>query len=85
MQRSGRCHESEIRAALGREFVRYRNPQTLSDGALRDMVRNWHPGADRTATGYYKNLSLRPFIDPFTGEAQGSAVPVGAAAQKEGL
>ena len=52
LQRSGRCHESEIRAALGREFTRYRNPETLSDSALRDMIRNWHRGADRTATGW---------------------------------
>ena len=52
LQRSGRCHESEIRAALGREFTRYRSPDTLSDGALRDMIRNWHRGADRTATGW---------------------------------
>ena len=29
---------------------------------------------------YYKNLSLQPYVDPFTGEAQGSAAPVSAAA-----
>ena len=41
------------------------------------MVRNWHPAADRTATGYYKNLSLRAKVDPFTGQTTGSedAVP----------
>ncbi len=23
------------------------------------MIRNWHPTADRTSSGYYKNLSLQ--------------------------
>ncbi|EIE27726.1 hypothetical protein COCSUDRAFT_55711 [Coccomyxa subellipsoidea C-169] len=77
LQRSGRCHESEIRAALKVEVRRFRSPDSLSSSALRDMIRNWHPNAERTASGYYKNLALRQRVDPFTGEMTGSAAAVG--------
>ncbi|KAK9917166.1 hypothetical protein WJX75_001505 [Coccomyxa subellipsoidea] len=79
LQRSGRCHESEIRAALKGEVRRFRSPDSLSSSALRDMIRNWHPSAERTATGYYKNLALRQRVDPFTGEITGSAAAAGSA------
>ncbi len=39
LQRSGRCHESEIRAALKVEVRRFRSPDSLSSSALRDMIR----------------------------------------------
>lgn len=39
LQRSGRCHESEIRAALKGEMRRFRSPDSLSSSALRDMIR----------------------------------------------
>ena len=45
----------------------------LSDEDLRSMVRNWHPDAERTPKGFYKNLSVIARVDPFTGEAVGSA------------
>jgi hypothetical protein len=32
------------------------------------MVKNWHPLVERTRTGYYKNASVLPRIDPFTGK-----------------
>lgn len=38
---------------------------------LRDMVANWHPIAQRTPSGYYKNVSLKVFSDPFTGKTTG--------------
>jgi hypothetical protein len=38
---------------------------------LRDMVSNWHPKAQRTASGYYKNVSLKPKADPFSGATMG--------------
>ncbi|KAK9815335.1 hypothetical protein WJX72_001923 [[Myrmecia] bisecta] len=71
LQRTGRCHESEVFKAFRREFAKYRTEEAVSEAILRDLVRNWHPEVDRTATGYYKNLSLRPRVDPFTGEMQG--------------
>ena len=62
LQRSGRCHESEVRAALGRSLPRYRSSATLSDAALRNMIRNWHPGADRTPQVFLPSLSVLPAI-----------------------
>ncbi|KAK9847275.1 hypothetical protein WJX84_011768 [Apatococcus fuscideae] len=59
LQRSGQCHESEIFGSFRKQFARYRSPETLSDAALKDMVRNWHPNASRTANGYYKNVSVQ--------------------------
>lgn len=50
-----------------------RRPEVLSDEDLRSMVRNWHPDAERTPKGFYKNLSVIARVDPFTGEAVGSA------------
>jgi hypothetical protein len=35
------------------------------------MVLKWHPRAQRTPTGYYKNVSLKPKADPFTGDVVG--------------
>jgi hypothetical protein len=62
------------------QHARYRSPDVLPDTALRDMVRNWHAGVDRSANGFYRNLSLRPRVDPFTGQTTGSVVPVGRSA-----
>ena len=45
--------------------------------------RNWHPSADRTASGYYKNLSLQERVDPFTGELTGSAAVVRSSGRGE--
>lgn len=60
LQRSGRCHESEVIRGFRRSFARYRQPSAISDATIRDMVRNWHPKAERTGRGFYKNLSLLP-------------------------
>lgn len=57
LQRTGRCHESEVFGVFRREHSRYRTAETLSDATLRDLVRNWHPGVERTPNGYYRNLS----------------------------
>ncbi|GIL79017.1 hypothetical protein Vretimale_75 [Volvox reticuliferus] len=70
--RSGRCHESEVAAAFRREFPRYRSREALSDGVLRDLIRNWHPDADRTPNGYYRNLSLAARVNAFTGKVEGA-------------
>lgn len=77
LRRSGRCHESEVRDALSKADRRFRGPDSLSESALRDMIRNWHPAADRTSSGYYKNLSVRAKTDAW-GQTTGSkdAVPV---------
>eukprot|EP00873_Tetraselmis_striata_P034627 jgi/Tetstr1/454891/TSEL_041755.t1 len=63
--RKGRCHESEVFSAFRKSFARYRDPSVVPDPVLRDMVRNWHPGAQRTGSGFYKNVSLREVADPF--------------------
>jgi len=55
----GRCHESEIFKAFRARFGRYRTQDSLNDIRLRDMVRNWHKGAERSRSGWYKNVSLR--------------------------
>lgn len=72
MQRSGRCHESEVFSAFRSQYARYRSLEAVPDNILRDMVRNWHPSVDRTKTGYLRNLSLKARIDPFTGKPVGS-------------
>jgi hypothetical protein len=40
-----------------------------------DFIRNWHPGASRTPSGFYRNLSLKPRIDAFTGKSTGTWLP----------
>jgi hypothetical protein len=60
LQRSGRCHESEVFGAFRQRFGKYRSADVMPDSTLRDMVRNWHPGVERTRTGYLRNISLRP-------------------------
>jgi hypothetical protein len=59
LQRSGRCHESEVFGAFRQRFGKYRSADVMPDSTLRDMVRNWHPGVERTRTGYLRNISLR--------------------------
>lgn len=78
LQRSGRCHESEVFNAFRRSHARYRSADVLPDSALRDMVRNWQPGVERTRMGYLKNVSLRAQA-PKTGDrAAAAAAAVGA-------
>lgn len=62
--RKGRCHESEVFTAFRKSFARYRDPAVVPDPVLRDMVRNWFPAAQRTGSGYYKNVSLTEVADP---------------------
>ena len=57
LQRSGRCHEREVLAALGREMPRYRS---LDGMTLRSLVRNWAPGSERSSNGFLRGVSLRP-------------------------
>lgn len=83
LQRSGRCHESEVFAAFRRApgNGRYRSLDTLPDSTLRDMVRNWHPGVERTRTGYLKNMSLQGS----SSAARGGRVGVAAVVEAEPL
>lgn len=55
----GRCHESAVFAAFRARHGKYRTQEALSDTRLRDMVRNWNRGAERSRTGWYRNVSLR--------------------------
>ncbi|PSC69498.1 hypothetical protein C2E20_7018 [Micractinium conductrix] len=77
LQRGGRCHESEILRALGRELPRYRAERQLDSNTLRDLVRNWHRDADRTSNGYYKGISLAQAGGTGTGSSGGSGGGVG--------
>jgi len=63
LQRRGRCHSTEVYRAFRRKFPRYGDGDVLSDKDLRTMILNWHPNADRTNGGYYKNLSLQSGVD----------------------
>lgn len=74
--RSGRCHESEVMAALRRELPRYRSSEVLPEAVLRDLIRKWHPDADRTPNGFYRNLSLVPRVNMFTGKVEGPSAAI---------
>lgn len=63
LQRRGRCHSTEVSRAFRRRFPRYSDDDVLSDKDLRTMILNWHPNAERTNSGYYKNLSLQGGVD----------------------
>ena len=39
------------------------------------MVANWYPAVQRTPGGFYKNISLSPTTDPFTGQQVGTQLP----------
>lgn len=45
--------------------------------ARRDMIRNWHPQAERSGQGFYKNLSFRPY------EPEREAAAAAAASARE--
>ena len=63
LTKSGRCHESEVFKEFRRRFGRYRDPESLGDPVIRDMIKNWSPNATRTRNGYYSNLSIRSRIN----------------------
>ncbi|CAG9467306.1 unnamed protein product [Pedinophyceae sp. YPF-701] len=71
LEQSGQCHESDVFVLFRREFPRYRDADSseLPDKVLRQMVRSWHPGSQRTSTGFLKGVSVKPVVDPFTGKA----------------
>lgn len=72
LQKGGRCHESEIWKAFEGEHPEFRLEENkIPEQFCRDMVVNWFPQAQRSAAGFYKNVSLRPRSDPFTGETTG--------------
>jgi hypothetical protein len=59
LKRGGRCHESEIMKAFKTE-----NPDFAGqEEYLRDMVSSWYPQAQRTPSGFYKNLSVLAKVD----------------------
>ena len=62
LERRGRCHGSEVERAFRRRFGKY-TEAVLSDRDLRTMILNWHPNAERTSSGYYKNLSVKEGVD----------------------
>eukprot|EP00798_Chlamydomonas_sp_ICE-L_P032713 gene32713-3597_t len=83
LQRAGRCHESEVYKEFRAKYPKFRSEEAISDSTLRDMIRNYHPAAQRTPQGYYKNLSVLARVDAFTGETVGvDKIPVPSAASK---
>jgi hypothetical protein len=50
--------------AFRRAHARYRSADIISDSVIRDMVKNWHPGVERTRSGYLKGLSVRAAAAP---------------------
>jgi hypothetical protein len=54
----GRCFETEIFSSFRRRFGRYRSQEALSDARLRQMIKNWQPRAERSASGWYRGVSL---------------------------
>eukprot|EP00803_Ostreobium_quekettii_P010741 evm.model.scf_186.2 EVM.evm.TU.scf_186.2 scf_186:12967-16054(-) len=72
LQKNGQCHESEILSVLKVSNVKYRRQDYLSDKDFQRLMRRWAPKSERTTYGYYKNVSVKPFVDPFTGETKGS-------------
>ena len=60
--RGGRCHESEVEKAFRSTKGRYRDPGALKPGEVRKFIRNYAPYAERTSSGYYRNLSLAPRV-----------------------
>ncbi|KAL4422128.1 hypothetical protein ABPG77_003413 [Micractinium sp. CCAP 211/92] len=85
LQRRGRCHETEILRALGRAQPRYRGDRMLDGLTLRDLVRNWHPEAERTSQGYYKGVSLLPAgsSSAGSGSSSGSVSSAGSAPSEQ--
>ena len=66
LQRSGRCHISEIDKAYRQFSPAYRARAAKSgpansagDADLRNFIANWNPAADRSSAGFYKGLSLK--------------------------
>lgn len=62
---TGRCHVSEVEKRFRSTCASYRSKESFTDDELRNLIANWAPQADRTPSGYYKGLSLRPKQDPF--------------------
>ena len=66
LQKKGRCHASEVEAAYRKFSPAYRKRRespgatanAANDEDLRNFLVNWHRGAERTAGGFYKNLSV---------------------------
>jgi hypothetical protein len=79
LQRSGRCHESEVFGAFRQRFGKYRSADVMPDSTLRDMVRNWHPTVERTRTGYLRNISLRRSGSSSSSSSSSSSVRDGVA------
>ena len=76
LQPRGSCHETEIFRAFRRSNARYREEEALPDPQLRRFIRNWakqyiYPTAERTGNGYFKRISLKESVDPFTGARTG--------------
>ncbi len=70
LARRGRCHVSEVEAAYRRHSPAYRAAaaargaggavNAAGDADLRNFIANWHPGAERSSSGFYKGLSVLP-------------------------
>ena len=51
---------------------------------MRNLLANWAPDAKRSASGYYRGLSVLPRGDAFAGTYAGGAQGEAAGAAREG-
>ena len=75
LERRGRCHSTEVtrafRRRFGNKYALSESRAKASDATARDlsekdlytMILNWHPNAERTSNGYFKNMSLKEGAD----------------------
>ncbi|WIA21371.1 hypothetical protein OEZ85_000590 [Tetradesmus obliquus] len=63
LQRSGRCHESEVFTAFRQRFGKYRSADVMPDSTLRDMVALW---AAMTAGYIIGFVDAAGMVDPAT-------------------
>ena len=68
LARRGRCHARDVAAAYRRASPAFRAraanagdaPSPEAEAELRAFVAQWHPQAERSSAGFYKNLSVLP-------------------------
>lgn len=66
LKRGGRCHESEVMKAFKAACPAFADAG--KEEYLRDMLSSWYPQAQRTPSGYYKNVGVLNPEDPSTGQ-----------------
>lgn len=58
LERRGRCHLTDVRAALTADSTARRGVGRISDEKLRRFIRTYAPSAVRSPNGYYRQLRV---------------------------